>query len=130
MKRIHLESSWIIRAPRNKVYEIITDFENAPKYFPAVAKSVEILDRQGNRMVLAAKTKAFFASKKFKVTMNTELRPPEGFISENISSLGVEHEVFSMEEVPEGTKINYVNNIEVKSLFFRILEECLLGGAH
>jgi len=30
MKQIHLEGSWIIRAPRDAVYRVITDFENAP----------------------------------------------------------------------------------------------------
>jgi len=59
--------------------------------------------------------------------MDAELRPPEGFASVNTSPLGVEHEVFMMEEVPEGTRIRYSNEVEIKSPLFRMLGGILLG---
>ena len=46
MKHIHLESSWIIKAPLEEVFNIVTDFENLPKYFPKVAQSVTITKRK------------------------------------------------------------------------------------
>ena len=124
-KQIHLEGSWVIHAPRHEIYDIITDFVNMPKYFPSVAKSVRIISKEDNHLNLAAETKSF--GRTFHVSMNAELRPPEGFISENISTLGIEQEVFKMEEVPEGTIIHYINDVEIKSPFFRIFGRFLIG---
>jgi carbon monoxide dehydrogenase subunit G len=121
MKKIHLEGSYIIRAQRQKVYEILTDFESAPKHFPAVAKSAHIVSHDGNDLVVEVETKAFLGSRTFHVQMQTHLRPNKGFTSMNTSSLGVEHEVVTLEDVPEGTRFVYVNDVEVKSHLFRIL---------
>ncbi len=33
MKQIHLQNSWIIKAPLEDVFKIITDFEKMPKLF-------------------------------------------------------------------------------------------------
>jgi hypothetical protein len=35
--------------------------------------------------------------------------------------LGVEHEVVTLEHVPEGTRLVYVNDVQVKSRIFRTL---------
>lgn len=48
MKHIHLENSWVIKAPLEEVFNIITDFENMPKNFPKVAESITITKREGN----------------------------------------------------------------------------------
>ena len=58
--------------------------------------------------------------------METTLRPTEGFTSVNTSSLGIEHETLNLETTPDGAKIIYVNDVEVRSLFFRILGRFLL----
>ncbi|MFC1900331.1 SRPBCC family protein [Chloroflexota bacterium] len=129
MKQIHLEGSWTIKAPREEVYRIITDFEKMPGYFPSVAKSLVVTDRDGDKMTLLATTKAFIGSKDFHVQMETELRPPEGFISKNTSSLGIEQEQFLMDEIPEGTRIRYINDVEIKSLFFRLVGRLFMTGA-
>jgi len=120
MTEVHLTGSYIIRAPRQKVYDILTDFESAPKYFPRVAKSVRVLNRRGNDLVVEAETKAFLGSRTFLVQMEAHLRPDEGFTSTNTSSLGVEHEVVTLEDVPEGTRLVYANDVEVKSRVFGI----------
>jgi uncharacterized membrane protein len=73
-KQIHLEGSWVIRAPRQEVYNIMTDFENMPKYFPSVAKSLRIITKEDNRLKMLAETKSF--GRTFQVTMDTELRLP------------------------------------------------------
>lgn len=118
-KLTHLESFFTLKAPREAIYKIITDFENIPKYFPSVAKSARFISRNGNNFIVEAQTKAFFGSKTFNVRMVGQLQPPTGFVSTNTSSLGVEHEVFRMEEIPEGTKIHYVNDVEITNPFFR-----------
>lgn len=119
-KVIHLESSYTIKAPREAVYKIITDFENAPKNFPSVAKSAKFLSRDGDNFTVEARTKAFFGSKTYIVRMEGKFNPPVGFTSTNTSSVGIEHEVFTMEEIPEGTKIHYLNDVEITSPFFRL----------
>ena len=127
MKRIRLEKSWVIRAPREAIYEVMTDFESAPKHFPSVAKSARIVSREGNHLVVEVETKAFLGSRTFKVHMETDLCPPEGFVSVNTSAPCVEHESFMMEVVPKGTRIDYVNEVEIKSRFFRLFGRFLIG---
>lgn len=126
MKQIHLKGAYIIKASREKVYEVITDFENAPKYFPAVAKSARVVKRDGNDLVVEVETKAFLGSRIFHVRMETSLRPNEGFSSTNTSSLGVEHEVLSLEAIPGGTRVAYTNDVEIASRFFQIFGQFLL----
>ena len=118
MKRIHLEGEYVIKAPPEKVYEVTTDFEKAPQYFPSVAKSARVVYRDGNDLVVEVETKAFFGSRTFKVHMEAHLRPDEGFTSVNTSSLGVEHEGLSLEKVSGGTRVRYTNDVEIRSRFF------------
>lgn len=42
MKHINLKGSWVIKAPIDQVFKIISDFENMPKNFPTVAESLVI----------------------------------------------------------------------------------------
>ncbi len=126
MRALRLEGTWLVRIPRQAAYEIITDFERLPSHFPAVARSVRVVSREGRRFVVDAETKAFLGSKSYRVRMEGELRPPDGFVSTNTSSIGVESESLIMEEVPEGTRIRYVNLVEVRSRFFCTFASLLL----
>jgi ribosome-associated toxin RatA of RatAB toxin-antitoxin module len=121
MKPVRLQATYIICAPRKAVYDLITDFESAPKHFPSVAKALRIIKRDGNHLEAEAETKAFLGSKTFKVHMDVLLRPEEGFTSTNTSFQAVENEVMTLEEIPEGTRVVYDNEVEIKSRFFRIL---------
>lgn len=104
----------------------MTDFESMPKYFPRVTQSVRIVKREGNDLLIEAKAKTF--GKTFPVQMKTQLRPPYGYISDNKSAVGTSgHEEFIMEEVPEGTKINYTYEVELKNPIFRIFGGFLIG---
>lgn len=126
MKKIHLKGSWVVKAPREKIYEIMTDFESMPKYFPKVARSLRILEKENNNLLIEAKAKTF--GKAFPVQMKTQLRPPYGYISDNKSAIGTSgHEEFIMEEVPEGTRINYTYDVELNNIFFRIFGGFLIG---
>ncbi|HPI67426.1 MAG TPA: SRPBCC family protein [bacterium] len=120
MKQIHLRGSWLIRAPKEKIYQIISDFENMPKYFPGVAKSIEIIEKQGNQQKMTAKVKSF--GRVFETKMQTELLPNIGFKSNNKSSLGTSgHEEFLMEDAMGDTKINYTYDIEIHRLILQII---------
>jgi len=125
MKKIYLKRSWVIKAPRERVYEIMSDFENMPKNFPRVARSVKIINRDGNKLEIEAEARSF--GRVFPVKMKTELRPPEGYVSDNISPIGRGHEEFLMAEVPEGTRINYTYDYEIRNPFFRFFAKILIG---
>ncbi len=86
MKKIHLKATWIIKAPREKIFRIMSDFENFPSYFPAVAQSLRVIKRNGNNLTIEAKVKTF--GRTFPVNMETQLRPPFGYVSNNISGIG------------------------------------------
>ena len=126
MKKIILKKSWVIKAPREEVYRIMSDFENMPKYFPKVAESLQILKRDGNNLTIVAKAKTF--GQTFSVQMETQLRPPVGYVSDNKSAIGSSgHEEFLMEEIPEGTRINYYYDVELKNPILRFLGRFLIG---
>ncbi len=90
MKEKVLEGSWIIDAPVEDVYRIISDFEKAPEYFPLVAKGTRVISRDGNNLQIEATTNTFGIN--FKLKMKTTLLPGKGFKSINESGLAIEDE--------------------------------------
>jgi len=127
MNHIHLEKSWIIKAPLAAVFTIVTDFGNMPKYFPKVAESVKINRREGNHLEIDAQVKSF--GRTFPVKMETEILPGRGFISDNQSpDFGTSgHEEFLLEKVEGGTKIHYVYEVDIHKKWLRIIAKPLIG---
>ena len=127
MSHIHLENSWIIKAPLAGVFNIVTDFENMPKYFPKVAESLTITKRDGNDLEIEAQVKSF--GKTFLVKMKTKIIPGRGFISDNESpKFGTSgHEEFLLEEVAGGTKIKYIYEVDIHKKWLRIIAKPLIG---
>lgn len=125
MKPVSLQGTWIIKAPISEIYKIVTDFENAPIYFPKVAHSLKITKKEGRHLEIDAQSKTFGFT--FKVKMKTELIPPRGFKSINESSLAIEDESFLMEESSEGTKITYINNVTIKNNFLKPFSRIIIG---
>ena len=125
MKAVSLTGSWVIKAPLKSVYKIVTDFEKTPTYFPAVAKSLKIIKKNGNHLSIQAMTKTFGIP--FKVNMETDLLPNKGFKSINESILAVEDETFLMEETLSGTKINYRNDVTIKNNLLKLFSKLLIG---
>jgi len=125
MKAVSLTGSWVIKAPLKSVYRIVTDFEKTPAYFPAVAKSLKIIKRNGNHLSIQAVTKTFGIP--FQVNMETDLLPGKGFKSINESALAVEDETFLMEETPVGTTIHYRNDVTIKNNFLKLFSRLLIG---
>lgn len=120
MKHIHLKGSWVIKAPIEEIYKIISDFENMPKYFPTIAESVNIIEKQGNHQKMNARVKSF--GKVFDVKMQTELLPNIGFRSSNESSFGTSgNEEFLMENIGGGTRITYTYNIKIHRPLLRVI---------
>jgi len=127
MKHIHLENSWIINAPLEEVFDIITDFENMPKNFPKVAESVIITKREGDNLEIDAQVKSFGTT--FPVKMKTKILPQRGFISDNQNlKFGTSgHEELLLEKVNGGTKINYIYEVDIHKKWLRIVAKLLIG---
>ncbi|NMC99386.1 MAG: hypothetical protein GYA62_06675 [Bacteroidales bacterium] len=125
MKPVVLTGTWVVNAPIERIYKIVTDFENAHKYFPLVANSLRITKREGNYLSIDAVSKTFGIP--FHVMMETRLIPGKGFKSINTSTLAIENESFIMEEAQTGTKIIYRNEVTIKNNIFKLFAKILIG---
>lgn len=54
MKDIRLHATWLIKAPLAEVFNIMTDFEKWPEYFPKVAESIRVVKREGSYLDMEA----------------------------------------------------------------------------
>lgn len=126
MKEITLHNQWIIKAPINDVFKIITDFEKFSEYFPKVAESIQIKKQEGNYLEMDAIVKSF--GKKFPVKMKTQILPGKGFISDNNNyQFGTSgHEELLLSEHPEGTLINYTYQVLIHKKWLRIVATPLI----
>lgn len=127
MKHISLKGSWVIKAPIDKIFKIISDFENMPKNFPTVAESLIITKKDGNNLEIDARAKSFGMI--FPVKMKTEIIPERGYVSLNENpKLGISgREEFLMEEIVDGTRINYVYEVDIHNKWLRLIAGPLLG---
>ena len=126
MKQITLHKTWIIKAPIQEIFKIITDFENLPKYFPKVAKSVKIKKREGNNLEIEAVVKSF--GKNFPVKIKTQIVPEKGFISDNDSyKFGTSgHEKLFLSQIAEWTIIDYTYQVSIHKTWLRIIATPLI----
>lgn len=127
MKNITLHDSWLIKANIAEVFNIISDFEKFPEYFPKVAESIHITKREGDSLEIEAVAKSFGQS--FPVKMKTRIIPGKGYISDNESpKLGTSgYEELLLSEHPEGTIINYTYQITIHRRWLSIVAKPLIG---
>lgn len=126
MKEITLHKQWVIKAPVEEVFRIMSDFENLPKYFPKVAELVQVNNREGNNLELEAVVKSF--GRKFKVRMKTQILPGRGYTSDNDSyQFGTSgHEELLLSKHPEGTLIDYTYQVEIHKPWLRLVATPLI----
>lgn len=126
MNEITLHNQWLIRAPLNDVFKIMTDFEKFPVNFPKVAESIQVNKREGDSLEIEATVKSF--GKKFKVRMKTEILPGKGFISDNDSyQFGTSgHEVLLLSPHAEGTLVDYTYQVTIHRKWLRMVAVPLL----
>lgn len=126
MKEITLHKQWLVKAPTENVFRIITDFEKFPEYFPKVAEAIEIKKREGNHLEMDATVKSF--GKIFPVKMKTEILPGKGFISDNESSqFGTSgHEELLLSPHQEGTLIDYAYRVLIHKKWLGIVATPLI----
>jgi len=107
MKDIALHAKWLIEAPLTEVFNIITDFEKWPEYFPKVAEYIQVVRREGNNLEKDVTAKSF--GRIFPVKMKTlslELLLPES---------------------SEGTVIDYTYQVTIHKLCLHIVAQPLIG---
>ena len=126
MKEITLHGRWLVKAPVENVFRMMTDFEKFPEYFPKVAESIQVKKREGNYEEMDAIAKSF--GKKFPVHMKTRILPGEGFISDNDSpAFGTSgHEEMLLSKSPEGTFIDYTYRVSIHKAWLRVVATPLI----
>ena len=126
-KDINLNARWLIKAPLTEVFNIMTDFEKWPEYFPKVAESMQVIKREGNYLEMVATVKSF--GQKFPVKMKFQILPGKGYISDNESpKFGTSgHEELLLLKRPEGTVIDYTYQIAIHKRWLRIVAQPLIG---
>lgn len=126
MNKIILHNQWIIKAPIDDVFRIITDFEKFPEYFPKVTESIHINKQEGNYIEMDAILKSF--GKTFQVKMKTQILPNKGFISDNDSyQFGTSgHEEMLLSEHAMGTLIDYTYQVTIHKKWLSIIAIPLL----
>jgi Polyketide cyclase / dehydrase and lipid transport len=120
MKPARWEGTWVVRAPRRKVYEAMTDFEGWPRRFPEMVKSVRVVSRTEAEAVLEGEF--VLMGRRGRGRMNIRLLPPTGYDADNTSEeLGSERETLRFEEVPEGTLYRWAVDARPKGFFDHLL---------
>ena len=126
-EKIALHAKWLIKAPLTEVFNIITDFEKWPEYFPKVAESIQVIRHGENNLEINAIVKSF--GQKFPVKMKTVILAGKGYISDNESpKFGTSgHEEFLLSENSEGTVIDYSYQVTIHKRWLRIIAKPLIG---
>ena len=126
MKEITLRKQWVIQAPVEDVFRVMTDFEKMPEYFPKVAESVRVIKREGDYLEMEATVKSF--GKQFQVKMETQILPGRGFTSDNDSyQFGTSgHEELLLSPHQEGTLIDYTYQVTIHKKWLRIIATPLI----
>jgi len=126
MNQITLHRQWVVKAPVNEVFGIMTDFEKFPENFPKVAEAIRIDKREGNCLEMEATVRSF--GKAFKVRMKTQILPGKGFTSDNDSyQFGTSgHEELLLSKHSQGTLIDYTYQVTIHKKWLGIIAVPLL----
>lgn len=102
MPKIKVEKT--IKADREKIFKMVTDFENLPNKFPQFFKSVKVTSRDGN--TVTTEDHAVMAGREVHQATKHILTPPEVDEVYLLSGDAKDsHIVTRYSSVPEGTKV-------------------------
>ena len=121
-----VEVSRVIKAPRKKVWEVVSDPTLLPKFMGPDLKSVEVLSRVGN--TITYKTTSTMGGREVKTTNKYTLHPPDRVEDEILEGPMNWRGTTILEEVPEGTKYNWSGDISFKGVLGRILGRLFAGS--
>ena len=94
----------IVNIDRDKIFNVITDFENLAKIFPKYFKSLKIISKSGNITKLEEELE--FLGKKLNVTVDHIVEEPDKHTVIMLDGPGKNTKFEEMfEKMPEGTKI-------------------------
>lgn len=122
--KVAVKGDWLIRAKREDVYAIFSNWEKMPEHFPRVARSVQILERNGTHLKVqsvAASFARFLPGA--KIDIDVELLPGRGYrcrtFNTTFNTTG-EEELLLVDD-PEGTRIKYTYFVTVRNRKWRRL---------
>lgn len=126
MKEIKLHDQWLIQAPIDKVFRMMTDFERFPEHFPKVAAKIQIKKREGDYLEMEAAVRSF--GREFPVQMKTRILPGKGFASDNDSpNFGTSgHEELRLSTASKGTLIDYTYQVTIHKPWLRLVATPLI----
>tara|TARA_Y100000996_G_scaffold414849_1_gene407051 strand:+ start:1795 stop:2247 length:453 start_codon:yes stop_codon:yes gene_type:complete len=110
----HLEFSLILSSPTDDLMELITDFENLPKYLPDQLQNVKIIEKNNNGTITEEQI-VFSSVIKNKITQQTRhLQISKNTINSEIISGPAKGSVISIKfsDSQNGTKVDV--NVELK----------------
>lgn len=116
--KVAVKGSWLIRAKRDEVYRIVSNWEKMPEHFPRVAKSVSIVEKHGTHLKVQAVAGSFASFLPgAKVQIDVELLPGRGYrcttFNTTFNTTG-EEELLLVDD-PDGTRIQYTYFVTVRN---------------
>ena len=120
-----------MRADRDSVYAIISDFERMPEHFPKIARAMRLVKRDGNVLTLEAEAGSFgslFPLVKIEITAT--LLPGRGYrcTTHNISFNTTGEEELLLVDDPEGTRIKYTYFVTVRRRWLKPLFKWMVSA--
>lgn len=102
MPKIKVERT--IKADRQKIFNMVTDFENLPNSFPQFFKSIKVISREGN--IVTTEDHAVMAGREVHQTARHTLTSPETDEVHLLSGDAKDsHIVTTYSSIQEGTKV-------------------------
>lgn len=117
-----VEFSKVIKASRAKVWEVAADPESMLKWWPG-SKSVDILNRDKNTMTVRGVGTE--GGREVTMTEKWTLHPQEKIEIEILEGPILGGGVQLFEEIPEGTKVTWSNDIRFKGILGSIMGRLL-----
>jgi uncharacterized protein YndB with AHSA1/START domain len=120
-----VEVSRVIKAPREKVWEVAADPKSMLKWWPG-SESVEILSRDQNTLTI--KGTGTEGGRKATMTEKWTLYPPEKIEIEVLEGPVGGRTTQTYEEVPEGTKVTWSSDFSFKGVLGKIFARIFVGS--
>ncbi|MBN2404577.1 MAG: SRPBCC family protein [Coriobacteriia bacterium] len=113
---VAVHGDWLVRADRESVYAIVSDFERMPEHFPKIARAMRLIERDGDVLTLEAESASFGSLfPTAKIEMTATLLPGRGYrcTTHNLTFHTTGDEELLLVDDPEGTRIEYTYFVTV-----------------